>query len=132
MVRYLDLTEYLLIAEATLGVEAAVLAKIADLGLADMALNAPAAGYAEVDLYPDLLMKAGVLCVRVANNHALPNGNKRVAFECMRAFLEENGITWHSPEPDEVVAVMLRVATGDMHEAEVAEWIAAHTSGPSG
>ena len=68
-VRYLDLVDYLLVAEATLGVEVEVLKKIAQLHLADSALGAPAAEFGGVEFYPDFNMKAAVLCSRLVRNH---------------------------------------------------------------
>jgi death on curing protein len=76
---YLDLADYLLIAEEVLGVPAETIAGWPGIGLAESALNAPAMGFAGVEFYPDVIDKAAVLCVRLARNHPLPDGNKRVA-----------------------------------------------------
>ncbi|MCL4555026.1 MAG: hypothetical protein M1565_07850 [Actinobacteria bacterium] len=46
---YLDLADYLLLAEAVLGVKASELAYAADLGLAESALVAPAASFEVLD-----------------------------------------------------------------------------------
>jgi hypothetical protein len=35
-------------------------------------------------------MKADVLCARLAQTPILPDGNKRVAFSCLRTFLDRN------------------------------------------
>jgi death-on-curing protein len=48
---YLDLADYLLIAEAVLGVPAEEIARWPGIGLADSALHAPAAAYETVELY---------------------------------------------------------------------------------
>ncbi|MDZ7733139.1 MAG: Fic family protein [Acidimicrobiia bacterium] len=77
MTRYLDLAEYLWLAERVTGVEATVLAKASRIDLADSALHAPAAGFGDEDFYPDPYDKAAVLCCRLAWNHPLPDGNKR-------------------------------------------------------
>src|SRR6266542_6823634 len=82
MVEYLGLADYLLIAEAVLGVPAEVLALSTDLHLADSALNAPAASFGGHELRPSFAQKAAVLCIRVCNNHPLVDGNKRVAYQC--------------------------------------------------
>ena len=79
MAEYLDLADYLLIAEAVLGVRAESIARWPGIGLAESALHAPAAGFGGVEFYPDMIDKAAVLCVRLARNHPLPDGNKRVA-----------------------------------------------------
>lgn len=127
-VEYLDLADYLLIAEGVLGIEAEVIAKAANLHLADSALNAPMAAFGDVEFYETFHMKAAVLCSRIAKNHALPDGNKRVAYESLREFVARNGYEWSSPpgdDPggDETVDVMRRVAASAITEEDLAEWI---------
>jgi death on curing protein len=73
-VQYLDLADFLVIAGAVLQVEPEVLARQCDLHLADSALNAPRAGYGEVEFYPDFATKAAVLCWHLIRNHALLDG----------------------------------------------------------
>ncbi|MGH7100656.1 MAG: type II toxin-antitoxin system death-on-curing family toxin, partial [Stellaceae bacterium] len=97
MTEYLDVADYLLIAEAVLGVSAEQIARWPGIGLADSALHAPAASFEDVELYPDVIDKAAVLCVRLARNHPLPDGNKRVAYLAMIEFLARNGIEWAPP-----------------------------------
>lgn len=79
--RYLTLAEALTIAEAVTGTPAAVLARASRLDLLDSALHAPQAGFGEVEFYPDFVGKAAVLTVRIAKNHPLPDGNKRLAWQ---------------------------------------------------
>src|SRR6266542_2623981 len=98
MVEYLGLADYLLIAEAVLGVPAEVLALSTDLHLADSALNAPAASFGGHELRPSFAQKAAVLCIRVCNNHPLVDGNKRVAYEVLREFVARNGYEWTDPD----------------------------------
>ena len=47
---------------------------VADLGLAESALHAPAATFGAVEFYPDLITKARVLVVHLTKNHPLPDG----------------------------------------------------------
>ena len=61
MTRYLELADYLLIAEAVLGVPAELIADFNRIGLADSALAAPQAGFGGVEAYPDFATKAAVL-----------------------------------------------------------------------
>ena len=128
MVQYLGLADFLLIAEAALGVPAEVLALTSNLALADSALNAPAAGFAGEEAYPDFAMKAAVLCSRISRNHALTDGNKRVAYLALREFVARNGYGWTAPagdEPDgdETVKVMWDLAAGRLAEQDLAAWI---------
>jgi death-on-curing protein len=101
---------------------------VADLGLAESALYAPTASFAGVDQYPDFAMKASLLCVRLAKNHALPDGNKRTAFLATVEFAERNGYRWvpplgDTPGGEETVAVMKAVAAGTMDERALLDWI---------
>ncbi len=123
MAEYLDLADYLLIAEAVLGVPAETIARWPGIGLADSALHAPAAAFEGVELYPDVIDKAAVLCVRLARNHPLPDGNKRVAYLAMLEFLARNGIEWTPPSVDETVATIEAVAGGNVAERELADWL---------
>jgi death on curing protein len=122
-VEYLDLADYLLIAEAVLGIPAETIAHWPGIGLADSALHAPRAGFAGVELYPDVIDKAAVLCVRLARNHPLPDGNKRVAYLAMLEFLARNHLEWAPPSVGETVARMEGVAAGDVSEREFADWL---------
>ena len=105
---------------------AEVLAKAAQLHLAESALNAPAAEFGGVEFYPDFSKKAAVLCARLVKNHALPDGNKRTAYICLREFVERNGHSWFAPQedPDETVRVIEGIAAGDVSEDEFAGWVA--------
>jgi hypothetical protein len=89
--QYLDLADYLLLAGAALDRAPEAVFDIADLGLAESALHAPAAAYGGVEFYPDLVTKARVLVVHLTKNHPLPDGNKRAAYLAMIEFLARNG-----------------------------------------
>lgn len=123
MTQYLDLADYLLIAEEVLGVPAETIAGWPGIGLAESALNAPAMGFAGVEFYPDPIDKAAVLCVRLARNHPLPDGNKRVAYLALVEFLARNEIEWAPPSVEETVAMIEGVAAGKVAERELADWL---------
>jgi len=78
-VRYLTLAEALTIAEAVTGIDAATLARVSRLEVLDSALHAPQAGFGDVEFYPEFVDKAAVLAVRIARDHPLLDGNKRLA-----------------------------------------------------
>jgi death-on-curing protein len=125
---YLDLADFLLIAEAALGVSAEDLARVAQLNLAASALAAPAAEFGGVEFYPEFPMKAAVLCSHLIRNHPLPDGNKRVGFLCSVEFAERNGYEWKAPTGDrpggeETVKVIERVAAGEIAIHDLADWI---------
>jgi len=121
-VRYLTLAEALTIAEAVTGTPAAVLARASRLDLLDSALHAPQAGFGDVEFYPDFADKAAVLTVRIAKNHPLPDGNKRLAWQSLTMFCILNGYALAVPA-DDAVNLMLAIAAGEHTEADVATWL---------
>ena len=94
-----------------------------DEGLLDSALARPLnlAAYGE----PDLAALAVSYAVGLAKNHAFVDGNKRAAFLGMGLFLYLNGSTLIASQADATVT-MLAVASGDIDEATLAEWIRQH------
>lgn len=127
MIAYLDLADYLLIAERVIGLPAEAIASFDRIGLAESALAAPQAGFGGVEAYPEFETKAAVLCWHLVKNHPLPDGNKRCAFLATVEFVERNGRTWSSApgDPDETDQVIRTAASGEMSEADFVEWIAA-------
>ena len=121
-VRYLTLAEALVISEAVTGLDAVALSKAARVDLLDSALHAPQAGFGDEDFYPSLVEKAAVLVVRIARNHPLPDGNKRLAWQSLTVFLALNGQEL-VVNPDEAVSFMLTIAAGDLDEAGAAAWL---------
>ena len=63
-----------------------------------------------------------MLTVRIAPNHPLPDGNKRLAWEAPRMFCVLDGFKLEFDD-DDAVEMMLTVAAGDLDEAGVAEWL---------
>lgn len=126
--RYLDLADFLLIAEAVVDIPAEQLLKASRIDLAESALHAPAAEFGGVEFYPDLHTKTAVLAWRIIRNHPLPDGNKRVGYLCALEFVARNGGTWTSPpddpEGDITVATIEGVAAGEMSEEDLADWVA--------
>lgn len=120
--RYLTLPEAMVIAEAVTGIEARTLGRASRVELLDSALHAPAAGFGEVELYPSLVEKAAVLAVRIAKNHPLPDGNKRLAWASLNVFCDLNGHEVQA-EVDDAVETMLAVAAGTMDEAAMTAWL---------
>ena len=120
--RYLGLAEAFVIAEAVTGIDAHDLVRVSRGDLLDSALHAPQAGFGDTDFFPSLAEKAAVLCVRIAKNHPLPDGNKRLAWMATVVFLELNGAELDVGE-DEAVDTMLSVAAGETDEATLTEWL---------
>lgn len=119
----LDLEDLLHIAERTLGAPA----EVRDLGLLEAAAARPLATAFGEDAYPDLATKAAALMHSIACNHALVDGNKRLALAATFTFLGVNGmrLTWSN---DEAYDFVIAVASGQMREvADIAARIESAT-----
>ena len=92
------------------------------LDLLDSALHAPQAGFGDEDFYPAIEQKAAVLAVRIARNHPLPDGNKRLAWQSLTVFLALNGRNLVAGLED-AVTFMLGVAAGEVDEPTAEAWI---------
>jgi death on curing protein len=107
MTEYLDLDDLLEIAHAAAGGDVVV----RDYGLLESALARPRATVFGEDAYPDLHLKAAALLHSLARNHALVDGNKRLAWTACRTFLAING-QWISAPEDDRFDFVIEVATG--------------------
>jgi death-on-curing protein len=58
----------------------------------------------------------------IAKNHAFVDGNKRIAFIAMVAFLRKNGVVF-KPDQAQSTAIILAVAAGEVSEVSLARWI---------
>ncbi len=63
----------------------------------------------------------------LSSNHPFLDGNKRVAFQAMYLFLGLNGFRVDSSE-EEVVALILSLASGNLDEPALADWLRNHLS----
>lgn len=120
---YLNLEDWSLLASEVLCVDRGKIPHIAKMNLADSALNAPSAGFGDDDIYPNVFVKAAILGLRLAQNHPLPDGNKRTSFVAMVVFLKLNGIEWEPPSTDEIVQIMIKVASSSIDEDKLATWL---------
>jgi len=123
---FLDLADFVLIAEAVTGINASVLRQSDHVvSRAESALGAPRASYGGEEFYPAFEQKAAILCSRIIRNHPLPDGNKRAAFLCLVEFIERNGREWLPPESgdDEVVDTIMSLASRDLSEERFVDWV---------
>ncbi len=130
-IAYLELADFLLIAEAVLQTPAREIARDSSLNLADSALHAPRARFVGEDFYPDFPTKAAVLGAHLVKNHPLRDGNVQVALVATIEFCERNGFHWSPPPGDEegeaTANVFLDLAAAPLSErliGELAGWIA--------
>lgn len=122
----LDVADYLLIAEAILDIDADRLKRTANLALVESALAAPFVGFGDHELHPETATKAATLCSRLVRNHPLPDGNKRIAYICMREFIARNDLHWQRPSDDEAAEMVERLASREISEQEFVAWTARH------
>jgi death on curing protein len=97
-----------------------------DPGLLDSALDRPRNRY-HCEPESDLADLAAAYGFGLARNHPFVDGNKRVAFQAMYVFLGLNGLRIEAEEP-EVVRLILALASGDLPESGLANWLREHTS----
>lgn len=107
MTVYLDLDDLLVVVERA--IEGEVL--IRDYGLLESAVARPRTTVAAVEVYPDIHTKAGALLHSLCRNHALVDGNKRVAWTACQVFLGLNG-EWVTAGEDDRFDFMIAVASG--------------------
>lgn len=108
---YLTLDEVLRVATRTLGTPPSV----RDLGLLEAALARPRTTYRGAELYPTLELKAAALLHSIAHNHALVDGNKRLALAAMLVFLGINGRRLRMTN-DEAYDFVIAVASGGLDD----------------
>ncbi|ALE72700.1 death-on-curing protein [Pseudonocardia sp. EC080610-09] len=106
MTRYLSLSDLLRFAATALGEEPVV----RDFGLLESALARPATTLFGQDAYPTVHLKAAALLQSICGNHALVDGNKRLAWAATAVFLVLNG---HPPRIDQDAAFDLVVAVSE-------------------
>ena len=110
---YLTLPELLHIAERALGSEP----DVRDYGLLESAAARPQASAFGGDAYPDLDAKAAALLHSLARNHALVDGNKRLALAAVIAFYGVNGRRLTLTN-DEAYELVIKVAAGHLDSVD--------------
>ena len=66
---------------------------VRDLGLLGSAIARPRTTLSGADVYPDLISKAAAMLQSLINNHALVDGNKRLAWLSVAVFLQINEVS---------------------------------------
>jgi death-on-curing protein len=107
---YLELEDLLHIADRLLGE-----VEIRDLGLLDAAASRPRASAFGRDAYATMHDKAAALVHSVARNHALVDGNKRLALASTIAFHGMNGYRLTLTE-DEAYDLIVAIAEGELED----------------
>jgi death on curing protein len=108
---------------------------VGQVAVRDVGLLAAAAGRPQVtvfgnDAYPTFEDKAAALLHSLVRNHALVDGNKRLAWAATRVFCILNGRDL-AYTVDEAEALMLAGAAGNLDVPGIATWIRDHLDGES-
>jgi death-on-curing protein len=119
-VRYLDLEDLLQLTR-DLGA-----GPVRDPGLLESAVARPRATVFGDDAYPSLPLKAGALLHSVCGNHALVDGNKRLAWLATVVFLDINAVTVEATD-DEAFDLVMQVAQGAADVPDIAAFLAEHS-----
>jgi death-on-curing protein len=113
---YPTCADLLHVAERALGEPALV----RDAGLLEAAAARPQTSVFGADAYPTLEQKAAALTHSLARNHALVDGNKRLALGGLLAFLGINGRRLTMTN-DEAYDLIIAISIGDLQDvSEVA------------
>ena len=119
---YLDLDDLLHVAQRTLGE-----VQLRDVGLLESAVARPQATAFGKDAYPTVHAKAAALLHSIAGNHALVDGNKRLALAAVIAFYGLNGVRLTLTN-GEAYDLINAVAAGDLDDvATIAKRLAGKT-----
>lgn len=105
--------EYLSLEDLLGLVHALAAGPVRDLGLLDSACHRPQAGFFGQEAYPTLTGKAAALMHSIACNHALVDGNKRLALLATVVFLRINGYRLDLTD-DEAFDLTLSVPAGQL------------------
>jgi death-on-curing protein len=89
--------------------------EVRDLGLLDAATARPQASALGADAYPTIHDKAAALLHSVARNHALVDGDKRLALAAVLAFYGVNGRRFTATN-DEAYDLVIAVAAGRLQD----------------
>lgn len=92
---------------------------VRDVGLLDSAVARCASTAFGEDAYPTLELKAAALLHSIAGNHALVDGNKRLAWLATTVFLDANGLDAGLAD-DESFDLVMEVAAGSADVDDIA------------
>lgn len=104
---------------------------VRDAGLLESAVARPMTYVFGTDAYPTFEEKAAALMHSLARNHALLDGNKRLAWAATRVFCLMNGRDLVF-SVDEAEIMVLQVAAGELDVPKLAESLLAHLTAVEG
>ena len=113
-VEYLDLEDVLAM------VRTLSIGPVRDIGLLDSAVNRPRSSAFGEDAYPSISFKAAALLHSMTKNHALVDGNKRLAWLSTVVFCDLNGFAPRLTD-DEAFQLVWNIASSELDVAFIAE-----------
>ena len=120
MIRFLTLSEIMIIYEdqirnygGTYGVR--------DISLLSSALYMPQSSFDGKFLHKTIPEMAAAYAYHICQNHALIDGNKRVALASSLVFLDINGYEFDCTE-DEIYRIMMAVANSEINKIELTKY----------
>lgn len=120
---YLDVEDLPYIAKRTIGN-----VDVRDLGLLEAAAARPQASAFGEDAYVSVLEKAASLVHSISRNHALVDGNRRLALAGGIAFLGVNGLRL-TMSTEDAYDLIIKIATGELDSVQaIAEVLDRHTA----
>jgi death-on-curing protein len=122
---FLDIDDLLHVARRALGAEP----DVRDHGLLESALARPAASAFGEDAYPSVHEKAASLLHSLARNHALVDGNKRLALAAAIAFYGVNGVRLTLTN-DQAYDLVVAVAGGELDDVPAIASVLEAGTGP--
>jgi death-on-curing protein len=112
VINYLEVDDLVEIASIVLGETP----QVRDFGLLSSAVVRPATVAFGQEAYTDLWSKAAALLHSVCMNHALIDGNNRLAWAAARVFLALNEVPIRDVDVDQAEALVMAVAGGTLTE----------------
>lgn len=99
--------------------------RVRDMGLLESAAARPKTSVFGDDAYPSFELKMAALMHSLARNHALIDGNKRIAWSAGRLFALMNGadIKMNIDQAEEMI---LQLSRGELDVAELAKILKVH------
>ncbi|HQA15151.1 MAG TPA: type II toxin-antitoxin system death-on-curing family toxin [Ornithinibacter sp.] len=98
---------------------------VRDPGLLAAAVARPRMSVFGEDAYPTFEDKAAALLHSLVRNHALVDGNKRLAWSATRVFCLLNGVDL-TYTVDDAEAMVLEAAAGHRDVRQITQWLTAH------
>ncbi|AVO03445.1 death-on-curing protein (plasmid) [Staphylococcus simulans] len=93
----------------------------------NMLVNAPKQYVFGHEQYPTIELKAANLVRNLVKKHVFYNGNKRTALMTLIVFLKVNNYQFTATN-NEAIEYLVRIATEDLQEADIEQWIKNHIS----